>query len=220
MKDVPGSVGYAERAALLRQRWASLDPRDVRGAVLHLFPTAPCDVLDIGSGDGRDPAWLARQGHRVTAVEPVDAFREPARRAHPSPLIAWVDDALPDLAALSDGDETFDFILVTAVWMHLTEAERASAMPVLAALLRPGGRMIIAIRNGPEPEGRRMYPVSAEETKALAEAEGLTTIFETETGSVGEANWLAGARWTRLVFDRPAHRPLRFANADRADRLL
>ncbi len=209
MKNVPGANGYAERAKMLRERWASLAPEDVHSAVLHLLPTTPCRVLDIGVGDGRDPAWLAASGHQVTAVEPVDAFREHAARVHASPRIDWIDDALPDLATLTRSKARYDLVLVTAVWMHLDAEEHARAMPVLAQLMRPGALMIIAIRNGPEPEGRRMYPVSGEETKRLASREGLETVFETETASIGEANWLAGVRWTRLAFRRPAERAQR-----------
>ena len=128
--------------------------------MLHLIPAVPGRVLDIGSGTGRDAAWFAGRGHSVVAVEPTDAMRLPAMALHPSPRIDWLNDSLPDLAALQARGETFDLVMLTAVWMHLDEAQRRQAMPNLAALLRPGGTIIMKIRHGPVPPGRRMFEVS------------------------------------------------------------
>ncbi len=81
---------------------------------------------------------------------------------HPSPLIDWRDDGLPDLAGLAGRSGTFDVVMLTAVWMHLDAAERHRAMPRLAALLRAGGGvMALSLRHGPVPPGRRMFDVSA-----------------------------------------------------------
>ena len=67
--------------------------------------------------------------------------------------------------------------MLTAVWMHLDEAQRRQAMPNLAALMRPGGTMIMKIRHGPVPPGRQMFEVSAEDTIALAGNEGLRPVL-------------------------------------------
>ena len=113
-------------------------------------------------------------GHQVVAVEPVDEMREGARKLHPSPRIEWLADALPALgAACGRAARRFDVVLVTAVWMHLDESQRAEAMPAVASLVRPGGVLILSLRHGPMPAGRRMFEVSAEETIALAAREGL-----------------------------------------------
>src|SRR5260370_34740564 len=95
-----GTEGYADEAEELFNLYESFSAADAHRAVLHLIPPEPSRILDIGSGTGRDAAWFASQGHRVVAVEPTDALRIPAMALHPSPLIEWLDDSLPDLALL------------------------------------------------------------------------------------------------------------------------
>ena len=188
MTSVPvsGTEGYAEEAEALFKQYESIPAADAHRAVLHLIPATPASVLDIGSGTGRDAAWFASQGHRVFAVEPTDAMRLPAMALHPSPAIEWLDDSLPDLALVRKRGETFDLVMLTAVWMHLDEAQRRQAMPHLAALVRPGGTLIMKIRHGPVPAGRRMFEVSAEETIALARMQDLHPVLNLRTESSQE----------------------------------
>ena len=200
--QVSGTEGYAEEAAELFKLYESIPAADAHRAVLHLIPTAPSSILDIGSGTGRDAAWFAAQGHRVVAVEPTDAMRLPAMALHPSPLIEWLDDSLPDLALLRARDERFDLVMLSAVWMHLDAQQRRDAMPNLAALLRAGGVMIMKVRHGPVPEGRRMFEVLPEETIELARTQGLHPVLSVRTESSQEANRRAGVTWTNLAFVR------------------
>jgi SAM-dependent methyltransferase len=197
---VSGTEGYAEEAEELFKHYESFLAADAHRVVLHLIPTAPSSVLDIGSGTGRDAAWFAAQGHRVVAVEPTDALRLPAMALHPSPLIEWLDDSLPDLAMLQRRGESFAVVMLTAVWMHLDPQQRRRAMPNLAALVREGGVMIMMIRHGPVPPGRRMFEVSAEETIELARMQDLHPVLNLRTESSQEANRTAGITWTNLAF--------------------
>lgn len=197
---VSGTEGYAEEAEELFRRYESIPAADAHRAVLHLIPTAPSRVLDIGSGTGRDAAWFASQGHRVVAVEPTDAMRIPAMALHPSPAIEWLDDSLPDLALLRGRGQSFDIVLLSAVWMHLDAEQRRRAMPNLAALARAGGVMIMKVRHGPVPPGRRMFEVSPEETIELARIENLHPVLNARTESSQEHNRSAGVTWTNLAF--------------------
>jgi hypothetical protein len=120
---------------------------------------------------------VAAQGHQVVAVEPTGALREYGITHHPSPLIQWVNDALPRLALVAARKHEFSLVMLTAVWMHLDENERRDAMPVIAALLAPNGVLSMAIRHGVVPPGRIMFAVSAKETVALAEAQGLRCVL-------------------------------------------
>jgi SAM-dependent methyltransferase len=197
---VSGTEGYAEEAEELFRRYESIPASEAHRAVLHLIPTVASRVLDIGSGTGRDAAWFAGQGHRVVAVEPTDAMRIPAMALHPSPAIEWLDDSLPDLALLCSRGPSFDVVLLSAVWMHLDAGQRRRAMPNLAALVRPGGVMIMKIRHGPVPPGRRMFEVSPDETIELAQIENLHPVLNTRTESSQELNRFAGITWTNLAF--------------------
>jgi SAM-dependent methyltransferase len=197
---IPGIDGYAREAEELLGRYEAMPFADLHGHNLHLIPKAPARVLDIGAGTGRDAAALAALGHHVVAVEPTDALREGARRLHPSPSIAWVDDGLPDLKRVQIRAETFDVVMMTGVWMHLDADERRRAMPNVASLMRPGGVLIMSLRHGPVPAGRRMFEVTAQETIGLAEHEGLRVVQNLRAASIGELNRRAGVTWTHLAF--------------------
>jgi 2-polyprenyl-3-methyl-5-hydroxy-6-metoxy-1,4-benzoquinol methylase len=150
---VSGTEGYAEEAEELFRFYESIPAADAHRAALHLIPTSPGRILDVGSGTGRDAAWFASMGHRVVAVEPTEAMRIPAMALHPSPQIEWLNDSLPDLALLRTRRERFDLVMLSAVWMHLDQQQRRQAMANLAALIQPGGTVIMKIRHGPGPRG-------------------------------------------------------------------
>jgi SAM-dependent methyltransferase len=199
-----GTQGYAAEADDLFARYEGLAFEKVHSAVLHLMPTTPARVLDIGAGTGRDAAWFAAQGHQIVAVEPTDAMRLRAMALHPSPRIAWVDDGLPELAVLRQRHERFDLIMMTAVFMHLDAGERARAMPHIASLLVSDGTLIMRLRHGPVPAGRRMFEVDAEDITALATPLGLSLVFDHRSDSIAPQNLAAGVSWTTLALVKDA----------------
>ena len=198
--DARGTEGYAENAQLLIEQWLKISFANHHELVLHLIPTYPSSILDIGAGIGTDAAALAAMGHHVVAVEPVDAFRVAGMKLYSSSKIEWLDDSLPELATLLSTRKAFDLVMLTAVWMHLDESERRRAMPNLSALLRDNATVIMSLRHGPVPEGRRMFTVSAQETIDLAKAHGLRPVLNIETESVQPTNRSMGIKWTRLAF--------------------
>jgi len=198
-----GTEGYADEAEALLRQYESIAFADVHRAVLPLMPPPPARVVDIGAGTGRDAAGFAALGYRVTAVEPTAALRHRAMALHSSFDIAWLDDSLPELAALSAQGETFDIVMLTAVWMHLDQEQRRRGMPRVAALVRPGGVMALSLRHGPVPAGRRMFEVAAVETIALAQSQGLSCIRHQK--SHDSLLGRAGVSWDRLAFARPVN---------------
>jgi SAM-dependent methyltransferase len=205
MAPVSGTEGYAEEAEALVTRYESLSFTENHRLVLHLIPTAPSPVVDIGAGTGRDAAGFAAMGHHVVAVEPTAEMRTRAMALHLSSRIEWLDDSLPDLAHLMSRGDRFGVVMLTAVWMHLDAAERERAMPNVASLVQQGGVMIMSLRYGPVPRGRRMFAVSADETVQLADAQGLRLVLRREglAARLGQA----GVTWTRLAFSRSGDVP-------------
>jgi 2-polyprenyl-3-methyl-5-hydroxy-6-metoxy-1,4-benzoquinol methylase len=194
---VSGTEGYGETATERARQYESIGFADVHGDILHLFPTTPSQVIDIGAGTGRDAAAFAERGHSVTAVEPTPELRAEARRLHARWPITWIDDSLPDLDRVHERGERYDVVMLTAVWMHLDAGQRERAMAHVAPLVRPGGLMALSLRHGPVPAGRRMFEVSAQETCELARRHGLATIHESKGAAVlgGPAVW-----WDWLAF--------------------
>jgi SAM-dependent methyltransferase len=194
-----GNEGYAEEADALSRQYESVRFEDVHRPVLHLLPRVPSDVLDIGAGTGRDARALAAMGHRVVAVEPTAAFRTRSAHVDQSSLIEWVDDYLPELSSIRQHSDRFDVIMLTAVWIHLDPEQRGQAMPTVVRLLRPNGILLLTLRHGPAPPGRRViFETSADETIALASAQGLRLVANVEH----QADFYGRREvtWTSLAF--------------------
>jgi 2-polyprenyl-3-methyl-5-hydroxy-6-metoxy-1,4-benzoquinol methylase len=200
--NVPGSKGYEVDADALVRRYERVRPTDKYRAALHLIPSLPCRVMDIGAGSGVDAAWFASLGHEVFAVEPTAELRRSAMATYPSPRIHWMDDYLPHLRSVVALDETFELIVVAGVWTHLDETERHEAVKTIASLLAPDGVAVISIRQGIAPTGRLTFPVTTQETVTSAETYGLRTILNVQGESQQAANRKAGVTWNWLAFWR------------------
>ena len=98
------------------------------------------EVLVPGDGEGRNGVWLARQGHRVTAMDGsrVGLDKAVALAAEHGVSLETVH---ADLADWAPPTGAFDAVVLTFV--HLPQAIRAQAHRRLAAALRPGGWFIV-----------------------------------------------------------------------------
>lgn len=195
-------TGYEAAAPDLIARYDAIPIGEMFAPVEDLLPSAPNRILDIGAGTGRDAAWLASLGHDVTAVEPVAALREAGKTLHPDSAIRWIDDRLPELAALAEKEAGFDMIQLIGVWQHLGDAHRRVAMTRIACLLAPRGKLILSYRHGPASAGRPVHAGRIEDTIDGATQAGLSLLRRRAADSVQAANRAAGVHWTWLVFAR------------------
>lgn len=200
MPKLTSTSGYASEADALAVQYESLSFDD-NHAYLLPYLTKVGLAIDIGAGTGRDIAGLVALGWQGIGVEPTAELRQHAMRLHPDPAIRWIDDSLPDLASLSPYLAQADLVLLTAVWMHLTREERAVAMPCLALLLAPSGLLVMSVRHGPVPTGRRMFEIDAAEIIADAAAANLALVYHQEKR--GDRLGRPDVFWTRLIFRRP-----------------
>jgi len=193
-------AGYAATATPdLIARFDAIAPTLLYRPVIDLFPGAPSRVVDIGAGTGRDAAWLAAQGHEVLAVEPVAALREAGEALHRDAGINWSDDRLP---ALGRTRGPFDLILLSAVWHHLPDAMRITAMMRLAEIAAPGAIAILSLRHGAASPDRPVHPVAPEVTIGEAAAAGLRLLRRVEAQSVQKGNQANGVTWTWLALTK------------------
>ncbi|MBF9232868.1 class I SAM-dependent methyltransferase [Microvirga alba] len=195
---LPSNAGYAENADSLVLRYESISFEDIYGALAAFVPEGG-QAIDVGAGTGRDAAALAARGFSVVAVEPTAEMRAHGQRLHSEPAITWCDDLLPDLSRVRALGIEADFVLMTAVWMHLTEEERQRALPNVTSLLKPGGRLLMSIRKGPVPAGARMFEVPIEPFIEAARAEGLELLKMMRSEDMHAR---PGVSWTKLAFEK------------------
>jgi SAM-dependent methyltransferase len=169
----PGTEYEGQAGRQLAARYETIDPAVLHQELVKHIPSASATILDIGAGSGRDAAWFAAQGYTVLAVEPSDTMREEGQRRHPDPRITWLADSLPGCDAVFRIGAAFDVILLSAVWMHVTPADRPRAFRKLVTLLKPGGLLALTLRIGPPAPDRDMHPVDVTEIEALARAHGV-----------------------------------------------
>jgi SAM-dependent methyltransferase len=102
-------------------------------AVRWLVGEEPSDVVDLGAGTGKLTRTLVALGHRVTAVEPLGAMLAHLRHAVPE-----AKEVVGDAEAIPLGDAAAD-VVVCAQAFHWFDHD--VALPEIARVLRPGGRL-------------------------------------------------------------------------------
>jgi SAM-dependent methyltransferase len=104
-------------------------------AVRWLTGDRPCDVVDLGAGTGKLTRSLVALGHRVVAVEPLPEMRRHLRAAVPQArVLAGSAEAVPVAAESAD-------VVTCAQAFHWFEHD--VALPEIARVLRPGGRVAL-----------------------------------------------------------------------------
>lgn len=141
---------------------------------VRALKNAKFDALDIGSGSGRDSAWMAAQGARVVAVEPSEGMRKIAISRHRDENIQWINDSLPELNTIAKLGRKFDIVLLSAVWMHVSQENRENSFQNILKVLKEDGKIFMTIRVGTvSEENEGFYDVSIEEIYRMVKGNNL-----------------------------------------------
>lgn len=123
------SLSFGSQAAAYERGRPSYPPE----AIDWLLPPGAHDVLDLGAGTGKLTTRLVERGLNVVAVDPL------------AEMLEVLSNSLPDTPALLGTaeeiplpDNSVDAVLVAQAW-HWVDPERA--IPEVAGVLRPGGRL-------------------------------------------------------------------------------
>ena len=101
-------------------------------------------IVDLGCGTGLITRELARQGYRVTGIDPAPGMLDVARRGAGGDRVQWISG---DATAL--GTPEVDLAIMTGhvAQFFVTDESWHDALAALGAALRPGGRLAFESRN-------------------------------------------------------------------------
>jgi SAM-dependent methyltransferase len=193
---------YDEQADALAARYEAVSSEAVLAQVLSVITGEGAGrlALDIGAGTGRDAAWLASLGYQVVAAEPAAGMRRVGAALHGNAGIRWIDDALPALAQTHALGLSFDLVLLSAVWQHVLPTDRIRAFRKISTLLKPGGTLIMTLRNGPSPPDMDMYATSTIEIEGFAQSYGLVVL---RVESSADQSGRPGVTWEVMAMRMP-----------------
>ncbi len=135
--------------------WADLEPHPALVDWMRRQPPpAPgTRAIDVGCGLGDNAAFLAKYGYDTTAIDISPSAIEWAKRRHGG----VADFRVADLLDLPDDLRgAFDLVHETYTIQSLPIAMRSRVMAAIAALVKPGGRLLVNCRSradGTEAEG-------------------------------------------------------------------
>ena len=109
----------------------------------HATGLSPGVALDVGCGEGADVVWLAERGWHVTgadlSVVALEKARKHADEAGVAELTDWVHvDLLAGDPLPGDAD------LVSAMFVHVPEADFDRVYATIAGAVRSGGTLLVA----------------------------------------------------------------------------
>jgi SAM-dependent methyltransferase len=160
------------------ERWRKpAAANDVHALIVRYFRRGL--TADIGSGSGRDTAWLHANGFPVIGFDASAGLLAQARALYPQ--ITFEHAVLPDLHGVAE--HRFDNVLCRAVIMHLPRDEIAPAVKRMVSLLKPGGVLLLNWRTTKGADQRDEYGrlYSAFDSAVVRDAlSGQTILFEEE----------------------------------------
>lgn len=140
---------YDEKSAQYAENWISQpEPTEIYRRIRQFFKKGRLSA-DLGSGSGRDVAWLNANGYPAQGFDASDGLIQAARNRFPG--LKFERAQLPSLQEIQD--QSFDQILCETVLMHLPESEHQLSVQNILRILKTNGVLLMSWRmaeSGPE----------------------------------------------------------------------
>lgn len=133
---------HAEQYAELTETSGSIAHRTFLRRLARISP--PGEVLEVGSAQGRDAAYLEQHGRRVRRTDGTHAFVTMLRaQGQDADVVNLLTDDLAD-----DTHGPYAAVLANAVFLHFTIHELAQVLARVRSALIPGGVLGFSVKVG------------------------------------------------------------------------
>lgn len=187
------SLSFGAAAAAYERGRPSYPPE----AIDWLLPSKARDVLDLGAGTGKLTTRLVERGLSVVAVDPIPEMLEVLTQSLPdTPALMGTAEEIPL------PDSSVDAVLVAQAWHWF---DPARAIPEVARVLRPGGRLALVWNTRDERMGwvRELGAIIGHETDPFSDSVTLPDPFaQLDRRRVEWTNYLTPQALTDLVASR------------------
>lgn len=144
------------------------------------------EVLDMGCGTGRFTVPMAEKVRKVTGLDLCPAMIEKAREKTMQRGLD-VEFREGDMTSLPFADNSFDVVTSMVALMHIPLNQRQNAFSEAARVLKPGGKMIINVKN---TAFEKLCPVDRFVGVDVTDVENKQLVFtQNRTGNDLTTNW-------------------------------
>jgi ubiquinone/menaquinone biosynthesis C-methylase UbiE len=144
------------------------------------------EVLDMGCGTGRFTVPMAEKVRKVTGLDLCPAMIEKAREKTMQRGLD-VEFREGDMTSLPFADNSFDVVTSMVALMHIPLEQRQNAFSEAARVLKPGGKMIINVKN---TAFEKLCPVDRFVGVDVTDVENKQLVFtQNRTGNDLTTNW-------------------------------
>ncbi|WP_414941767.1 class I SAM-dependent methyltransferase [Amycolatopsis sp. cmx-11-51] len=145
-------------------------------------------VLDMGCGTGRFTVPLALAGADMTGLDLTAAMLDQAR-AKAKAAEVDIEFRQGDMASLPFPDNSFEVVTSMLALMHIPLSDRQSVFSEVARVLKPGGRMLLCVKNG---VFERMFSGDRFAEVDVTDVENKELVFtQTQAGEELRAPWFS-----------------------------
>jgi len=112
----------------------------IRRELFRQRPQVRPRILDLGCGTGELTALFVNAGFEYIGVDILPSFVAYAGQRHAQTAARF---AVMDATQMSFEDAEFDFVLITGVVHHMSDAVARASLAEMQRVLRPNGRVLI-----------------------------------------------------------------------------
>jgi Methylase involved in ubiquinone/menaquinone biosynthesis len=129
-------------------RLNELEQRELQQFLKAVTPCSSDVVLDAGCGSGRNISVLSPLVGAIVGMDYSEQMIERAKERVAAEKLSNVTLIQGDVTSLQFSDNTFDKVICASVLQYLDDADCAQALHEMVRVCKPGGRLILHVKNG------------------------------------------------------------------------